>query len=184
MGNIGDLLKLKKEGAENSLSFTRFNGVTYYAICTTHEHDKKLINLLNDVFGDDSIICKKEKTFILVNEVFNMDLNAMVFEKNFYDGLESNYKNDADYSKFNLSKINYTDIDKDIYDNRTYSCAERKIIGTLNPKKITDITLYSTKQPCFFCIPSTGKTWFWKENSARFIMLKKQKGNIFYFKYK
>mgnify|MGYP003309133820 CR=1 FL=1 len=180
MAKINKLKKIYKD-VKQTVCFSNYCKTYYFAICKNFEKNKRVVNAVKSVLGANSIQCLTNDTFIAVTNLYDYGDFFESIEENFYQTLMKKGNASIDYSFFEMGIILYNKFIFQFYNSRMYSCCERKIIGKLCNK---NITIFSTKRPCFLCLPVITDTWYCTEKSIGHIVLNSSTIKAFSFRNK
>lgn len=157
-----------QEDIRKCLGFAIYDDTIYYAISGLDSYDTKDENFYNSIKNDvESILCSKVSkihrcvvgdTFCSFSTNYNRDVEDD--QTRIYNILTANIgKNTRIYFNIPYDTLHpqYYAVNPSALNDRSWSCVERKIIGTLKTNKIE---IYCFMRPCYFCIPEVTKALY------------------------
>lgn len=143
-----ELYNARKSQACVAFAFDN-DGKRYFAVNGKDTKCPDQLEPILKVFGDSPIFCGYNFSFTVLRPFVSkktLDDTYNLIDNLDYSGSSVGF----DLLSFRLYRkfpINY------LFDNRHFSCAEKKIVGYCEFMDITIGTLYTTKTPCYYCLP-------------------------------
>ena len=159
------LIKLQNQAKRGCVSFGYGeDGRKYYSVNGSTDKIKHR-NIIEDIIGDSPIFCGVNYAFTILEPSVPDSVFLMIDP--FYDALKFTPKI-LDFS-MRKEKLYFALPLPPGYDNRYFTCAEKKLIEYAKQKKINLILMYSSKEPCYHCLPTIDSVYFLRNNEIRMI---------------
>ncbi len=157
------LIKLQEQAKRGCVSFGYGeDGRKYYSVNGSTDKIKHR-NIIEDIIGDSPIFCGVNYAFTIL-EPFVPDSIFLMIDP-FYDALKFTPKI-LGFRK-RKEKLYFAPQLPSGYDNRYFTCAEKKLIEYAEQKKINLILMYSSKEPCYHCLPTINSVYFLRNNEIK-----------------
>ncbi len=160
--------KLKEQNKRGCVSFGYGeDGRKYYSVNGStdkirHKH------IIEDIIGDKPVFCGIKHAFTILEPVVPHSIFLMVDP--FYESLK--YENKTLGFCLADKRIYFNSSRALDYDNRYFTCAEKKLIDYADKHKIHLVLMYSSKEPCYHCLPTIDSIYFLRNNEIK--MIKKE----------
>lgn len=153
-----------KEDKNCLLSLSFVDGYFYYASkgndknLKNNKMAKKSIAIANDYLPKNKHLCLYSDSFTVmellkIGEEYDITKENNLYAEIIKKGFILNNIIIAEYTNTRIAPL-------EGYDNRNWTCAERKIIGYLTNNNINCDMIYGTRQPCYYCIPAIKKATY------------------------
>ena len=123
------------------------NGFKYYSVNMSSDN-QTVRKVVGDIIGGKRVFCGNRYAFTILEELKTTPDSS--FTVPFYDLLEEQ-KNAISFKL--LDKRLYLRNHKDAYNDRYFSCAEKKVIDLMERKPVRIEKMLTSKEPCYHCLP-------------------------------
>ena len=150
LAELKELWNLRRNGCV-ALGHDDKTNNKYYAV-NKNSNNKKDFPLIEEIVGPTAVFCKYDESITVLRPDIPDSKQLKLFEKRIYRMLEISPVSicfdmvPPVYSNTVARKAFYPD-------NRFFTCAEKKIVGHAYLNDVTITKLFTTREPCYHCLP-------------------------------